>query len=241
MNIKPDVLVVWPKNADYPIWRQFIRDNRDKFEKVIIVFMETNSGHDYRSFVHQAMSQDNCIMVDQRPLQHNEDWRDHCVNLGLSYSHSDWVWFTEQDFYPHNGFWDEVQKGLDNDASVISIYQAQRMHPCCIFIDKKTLNRTSKDFSARPSLGFDHFGKLQLDLETLEPTVIGYTIDHNTYFHYNGLSHNFALMSRGEDPNYDVWRFAEYLDKCREVKVPLNPHFIELIQGYFVRKYPEFL
>jgi len=233
---KVDVLITWPNNCDYPLWREMIRANRHRFEDIIIVFMETNQGYDYKDFVKKALEEDDCIFLDEPKRSAEEDWRNNCVNFGLKHSKSDWVWFTEQDFFPQNTFWqtleDIIQTSLWGGVMV-----ANRLHPCCLLVHKDVLENTHKDFSARPEQGYDHFGRFQTDLERLN-VIHGYW-NESAYLHYNGLSQNFNLMSQGQRPNYHEAEFAEYLCKCLDVAVPLDPHFTLVVREYFQKLSPE--
>lgn len=235
---KPDLIVTWPRNTDYPLWRQFIRDNRTLFEKIIIVFHETNQGYNFREFVTQAMTPDNITFVETDFLPSGDDWRNWSVNNGLRESESEWIFFTEQDFFPKKGFWQDVQKGFEKGAEVIFAETGGRMHPCCIFIKKSLLNRTHKDFSARPDEGYDHFGRLQKDLTKMDK-VSAHVVGEKTYKHYNGLSHNFRLMAIGEDPNYEPRDFLDYLTKCMQVKVPLDSRFVSIVSNYIEKVAPD--
>ena len=64
--MKPDVIVSWPRHADYPLWRQFIRENRQRFAKVIVAFTD-HDGHDYSQFVVDAMCQDDITAISTFP------------------------------------------------------------------------------------------------------------------------------------------------------------------------------
>lgn len=236
--IKPDIIVTWPRNADYPVWRQMIRNNRHLFNEVIIVFMETNQGDDYREFVRQAMFQDHVLCVESPTLTAGEDWRNVAVNAGLLHSlHSEWIWFTEQDFFPKEGFFQEVEKHSE-DADVIYVDDGGRMHPCCIFIKRETLAKTKKQFGANPP-EYDHFGQLTKDLWTIgetEKPVTAAVVNPGLYNHMAGLSHNLTLVAKGDLPNYKREEFEAYLWNCLRVNVPLPPNLNRLIQEYFYPK-----
>lgn len=228
--IRPDVIVCWPRNCDYPLWRQFIRDNREKFNLVIVVFTETNHGEDYREFIRDAMHQDYVLFVENRPVNYGaEDWRNIGVNAALLHSYnSEWVWFTEQDFIPTNTtYWNDIQENSEK-YDILGVYQGERLHPCSIYIKQSLLNKTSKDFSAKPP-EYDHFGKLQIDIGALQRPV--YHIENN-YTHMNGLSHNIALIERGEAPNHNIPQLNQYLKDCFKVSVKHDKRFDHLISNY---------
>ncbi|MEK6881126.1 MAG: hypothetical protein AABY22_16015, partial [Nanoarchaeota archaeon] len=101
-----DLIVSHPKHLDYPLFRQFIKENRAHFKKVLIVFTDMNVPDlDYRSFIQDAMRKDKITFMDCLPAEADEDWRNKAINMALSVSDADWVYFTEQDFFPQEGFW----------------------------------------------------------------------------------------------------------------------------------------
>lgn len=232
--IKPDVIVTWPKNCDYPLWRQFIRDNRSRFNKVIIAFMEPNSGYDFKPFIQEAMWQDNIKFLDAPiPRAGIDDWRDLAVNASLLQSQSDWIWFTEQDFYPCFGFWEhEIQWSENNKCDVIAAYQSTRMHPCCMFVKRMALDKTHKNFGIVPDKT-DHFYLIQKDLED-NGAKIG-KIDPKRYHHYNGLSHNWRLVSEGGEANYQTDDFVDWLKQSLTVNVPQCPEFERIANAEITR------
>jgi hypothetical protein len=229
--IKPDVIVAWPRNADYPLWRQFIRDNRERFNLVIVVFTETHQGDDYREFVRGAMAEDWVLFIDNPPIQSGQDWRDVAMKQALLHSYnSEWVWFTEQDFLiedPHAFFQTLEVLSRRPDISWIATYDGPRLHPCCLFVRREILNQMHKDFSANPP-HYDHFGAIQQQLEGLGEEMKltkGYT-------HLAGLSHNMTLVYNSQEPNYKPEEFQNYLRECFRVTVPLDPRFTRLFKGY---------
>src|SRR3990167_7037269 len=214
---KPDLLVCWPRSCDYPLWRQMIRDNRHRFEKVIIVFTETHYGDDYREFVMHAMKEDNCIFVDCLPIRGDQDWRDVSVNAGLMYSTANWIWFTEQDFLPTSDqFWTEIYY-LARGYEVFGAFADKRLHPCCIFMNKKMLEEIPKRFGVLKNK-LDHFGQIQQSLEVRGINIA--TIRSETYHNMNGLSQNYSMAFGGAVANYHPDEFNEYLEKCLKVSVP---------------------
>ena len=230
MKIKPDIIVSWPKHTCYPLWQQFIRDNRDKFAKVIIVFTDMSIDTDYRTFVKRAMAPDNILAVMARKAGKDEDWRDIAVNKGLAYSDAEWVWFTEQDFFPLEGFDGAVDAAVHEGANVISIMTEGRMHPACIFAKRTQINKTTRNFGLIPD-ETDHFGIFQREIEVL-PDTLGLEVDKQYYKHYAGLSQNMYLLQSGELPNYFEEDFKDYLRKCLKVGVPLEPEFVKMVELY---------
>ncbi|MBU1110795.1 hypothetical protein KKB83_04210 [Patescibacteria group bacterium] len=230
--IVPDIVISWPRNCDYPMWRKFIRENRNRFKDVIIVITETNQGYDYSDFIKEEMG-GYCTVVKSPPVLSGQDWRNISTNFGLTLCSSEWVWFTEQDFYPNEEFWEYIsQITMDlNNVNVIGAYQGDRLHPCCIFAKRAVVDKTRRDFSITPGVA-DHFYKFQQDIKNI--SVI--RISAGLYEHLNGLSSNFSLIANGGVPNYEVDRFDKYIADSLNSKETLHPNFIKVCQEYLDRK-----
>lgn len=223
--MKPDIIISWPRHVDYPLWRQFIRDNRNRLSKVIIVFTNMNTDGDYRQFVQDAMARDDIIAVDNGPVLADQDWRSVAVNKALQYSDNEWVWFTEQDFSIKEGFWEEIERNVNMHYDAFGACIGTRLHPCCIFAKRKLIDSTSKNFGVIPDKS-DHFGIFQSE-------ITNYThIDPKTYGHMNGLSQNMWMLQHGEEPNYEPGNFKDYLRECLECTVPIDPKFITMAEEY---------
>lgn len=229
---KPDIIISWPRNCDYPLWRKYIRDNRPRFNQIIIVFTETNLGDDYREFVRGAMQADDVWTMDS-PIVHGEDWRNVAVNYGLLQSYNaEWIWFTEQDFLPTDDrFWQEVEAKVNAGAEYLSWKDADRHHPCCIFVKRSILSKTSKDFAARPPY-YDHFGLFTKQLETYNGGASYAEVSHDFSTHMAGLSHNVRLLVDGQQPNYKPEEFTEYLMKCVAAEIPQDIRFLTMAKKY---------
>lgn len=228
--IKPDLIVSWPRTADYPLWREFIRENRTRFDRVIIVFTETfNSLYDFTSFVMAVMLQDNCIFIDSPAVNHEkQDWRNVAIHAGLGQSfEAEWVWFTEQDFLPKDGFWEAVESAISAGEEVIGVKSGDRLHPCCLLIKKSILIRTCQDFGIRKDIS-DHFSMIQRSLEGLG--VKPFILSENLYSHMAGTTANLMLVMDGKIPNYKPEEYLEYLNKCLKCKIPLHQYFIGAVR-----------
>lgn len=223
---KPDVIICHPFHLDYPLWRKFIHENRARFKKVIIVFTDMNVRDlDYRGFVQNAMAKDDVIFLDCLPAKANEDWRSKAVNMALTVSDAGWVWFTEQDFTPLEGFWDAIYQREDISVDdVMAIKEGDRIHPACLFVKRKLIDETSKDFGVTPDEA-DHFYKFVRELGFM------YIIPQEFWAHMNGLSQNMWMLQQGIDPNYKPKEFKEYCKKCLKVD-PIHPDFFELFSWY---------
>lgn len=218
--MKPDVIVCWPRSCDYPLWRQFIRDNRARFAKVIVAFTE-HDGLDYQEFVINAMKPDDMKFVwsNRRP---DQDWRDGAVNGALSLSDAEWVWFTEQDLIITDPrFW-WVTHGI-TDMDVIGWHENNetRWHPSCLFVRRSAIDRTGYHFGVTKH--GDHFAQFSDELPE------GYRIRPLFFEHLQGLTQNHWLVDSGQAPTgiFNEARFRQYLRDCMEVTVPLDPGWVE--------------
>lgn len=226
MNI--DVIVAWPRNCDYPLWRLFLKENHQRFNATYIIFTETNDDFDYRKFVSGQLTPLDKVWVMESPeIKAGEDWRNVAICRALRFSRSPWVWFTEQDFEIKGNFFEEVEKKAREGFKIIGAYQDNRLHPCCIFMERDTLIKFTLDFGIVPNQ-LDHFGLIQQQIEERQLPVA--RIAEDLYFHYNGLSHNWILVSKGEQPNYQPAEFIAYLESCLEAPVKLDPTFKEIAQ-----------
>lgn len=230
----PDVVCSWPRHTDFPLWRQQIHDNRSLFNKVIVVFTDMNVQKDYREFIGMVMKEDNITFVDSDPVNSPDDWRNIAVNTGLRYSTAEWVWFTEQDFFWKEGFWEKVYE-YAGSAMVMAANVQGRMHPCCIFIRRFVLDKhTRKDFSVIPNVS-DHFSKIQEDLQN----QIIVWIPDRLYTHMSGLSQNMFLLTCrkffGKDPREVMTypkEFKKYCEDCLKLDIPMHRDFEEMFREY---------
>lgn len=231
--MKPDVLICWPDNCDYPLFRQFIRDNRELFNKIIIVFTAVNRPPNISSFIVKVMREDDVLFLINPfdPVeQPTGDWRNVAMNEALKFSTSQWVWFIEQDFIIKNiaEFMGTIQ-ALMLSYNVIGIHEGKRLHPCCLLINRKFLQQLDNDFSAK-SPEYDHFGAIQKQLEELniQPAII----PENMYIHMAGVSHNWNLVLAKEQVLYRPEQFKLWLAECLKVKVPLNYLWAQAAKKY---------
>lgn len=233
MIVIPDVIVCYPNNCDYPLFRKYIHDERARFNQIHIVFTETNSDVNFTSFVQQAMFDDWTLNIIANPVSHGEDWRDKAIHQALMHSlHSEWILFIEQDFFMRDGFWDEVYQAC-NTNDVVAVYDNDRMHPCFILVKREILYKTRMNFGIVPNIS-DHFSMIQQDLESMEDVKI-HKIKQSLYHHMNGLSSNFYLISQGKDPNYNPVEFQNYLKECLATPVLLHPKFVDIASDYLKR------
>ena len=204
-----DVIVSWPRNCDYPLWRRFLRDERSRFGRVLVVFTD-HAGDDISGFVRAHLEAD-CL--DSRSV--SGDWRDTAVNQALDHSTSERVWFTEQDFLIGEGFWEQV----DGSPAIGWQEHDDRWHPSCLFVNRDLIERTSRYFGTEP---VDHFYRFGKELEALTPIkrLVG------GFEHLQGTSQNHWLIDSNVDEGvFKRERFRRYLRDCLDAGVPLHPEW----------------
>lgn len=226
-----DLIICWPDNCDYPLWRAFLTVHREYFAKVIVVFTTTNQGDDYREFVRGAMAEDGVTFLESRPIVGDEDWRDVAVNQALDVSTGMWVWFTEQDFFVLSAaFWAMVGRYMLEKDAIGYKDGATRLHPSCLFVKRYYINQTGRNFGIVPNR-LDHFARFYTSLR-LSGAKIAELIDKSAgvelWYHMNGLSHNMTLLKRGEPVTYKPDEFLGYLQLCLASGVKLDPRFTTL-------------
>lgn len=223
--IKPDALYAHPSHTMYPLWMKFIHENREKFSKVIVVFTNMNTEWDYRNFIRDAMKNDNITFLECEKVAGEDDWRNIAVNTGLKYSDNEWVFFSEEDFFPLPGFWECVDS-FTSHGNMCGAFQEGRLHPCCIFVPRRLIERTSKNFGVVRDQ-HDHFWVFQSELDT----GIGLIPDH-FYKHMNGLSQNMWMLQNGEEPNFRPDEFRQYCKDCLESGAPIHQTIEQLFKVY---------
>lgn len=225
---KPDIVIAHPSHLQYPLWQKFIHENRDRFGKVIIVFTKMNADTgDYRKFVQDAMSIDTVTCLDNDEVRADQDWRDVAVNRALKYSNSEWVLFTEQDFFPLEEFWEEVERQSKENDIFGAVIQ-DRLHPCCIFAKREVIEKTSKNFGVVKDK-LDHFGVFQQEVGSFS------AIPERYWYHMNGLSQNLYMLQKGDEPNFGINEFKEYCERCLESEY-IHEDFRELFLWYLNEK-----
>lgn len=244
---KPDLLICWIKHCDYPISRKFLRKYRDFFGKIVIYWSEHFRHMYYDKFIQEDLSGlENIVFLQNIDYKYGvEDWRNIATNYMLKQSSSEWLCSVEQDFFTED--WDKLLKavneasktheiigfkGHDYQQSYQGYLKGSYVHPAFFFIKRSLLEKTSKDFGAKPDEGYDHFGKITRDLMEMK-VPIWYTQDHGfpetTTFHQGGINFNYL---EGLKPGFSFHRpelFYIYNYWSKKVDVPQSPEFVELM------------
>lgn len=233
LPIKVDLICSWPVHLYYPWFINYLRRERNRFAKVICVFTEMNTPRNYRNFIEESMKGSNIIFTLNDKVQAKDDWRNLAVNKGLQYSDSPWVLFTEQDFIIDNPelFWETTWKHIITRNLDAFVYlEGNRPHPAFWLVKREFIDKTSKNFSVKPNIS-DHFSIFD---EELRKTIahVGYFYPREDFHHLNGLSQNMYLLQSGQEPNYRIDDFKQYLKDCLALDIPQEPETVELIKNY---------
>lgn len=221
-----DVLVTWPSWLDYPIWRWYIRANRDLFNKVLVTFYSQGEG-DVTRFLYDNFPEATFLVSDDSA----HTWRGTAVNVGLNQSHAPWVWFTEQDFiWKSDHFFDIVFAAMGT-ADVIAVKHGDRLHPCCLFAKRSLIDRTSRNFDPAGK-DMDHFSVLSKEIKEIADVVyledLG-LLEGKDWFHMSSLTWNYQ---RAHDKDVaDIHNLRDFLVwnyYSRVVDVPQTPEFLAL-------------
>lgn len=223
-----DLVICWGINTDYPLWRAWLRRNRSRFNEVIISFSPAYGGINYREFIKNVMRDDYCLFVNDEATPAGEDWRSHATNRALLHSYNaPYIWFTEQDFFPTDEFWQELDEAPESDYYKVD--DKGRLHPCSLLIKREVLNKTKKNFGIVPDIS-DHFSIIQRDLERMGASY--FISSPDKYKHFNGWTSNFYLITQGQAPNYNKDEFDDYLRQSLDCGVACSPQYTSLVESY---------
>lgn len=229
---KADILVTWPRNMDYPLFRLWLEKNKQFYNKVVVSWTgvaEDGIDQDVESLL------DFAIFVDgERNDQYADDWRNAATNSGLDMSTSEWVWFLEPDFFMDTDMpYCLADTMLTNNC--IGFYEANRLHPACLLIKRDLIEKTSRNFSVDHSRQLDHFGIFTEELERLcEPTLLGSLMVG--YYHMQGLTHNYSLERQGMDIGYKPDEFYFYNKRAITLQPRQSEGFLKLMTGIEARR-----
>lgn len=213
---KPDLITVWPKSVDYPLFRYNLARYREYFDQVLIAISDNGLTEDYTNFLTNNIKDAHFKFIPR--AAGDQDWRNVAVNTMLEKSQADRVLFIEQDFLIRDERFFEVLLNV-NEYDALYYDEDGRMHPALALVPRHIIDRTSKDFSARPP-AYDHFGlffkeMIQLcnatDLETVG------LHDKEDYLHLSGLTQNYFAK-----PFHKPNQFLSYNRLCLDLPVVFN-------------------
>jgi len=214
---KPDVLLTWPSGCDYPLCRFQVQFFRNYFEQVIISTYD-HGEPDFREFLKTAMKK--TAFVD---LGHDDvHWRERCIIAGLEKSKSDWILFTEQDFFWKGDHFLEMVLAETINSDVIGIKQGNRLHPCFLLVKRSTLEKTTKEFGVQGQ-DKDHFQKVSEQLLNIgkfkDIRDIG-LFEGIDWYHFSSMTWNIFRIKDGDIKEFhDPAEFLVYNTMSRTKKV----------------------
>lgn len=240
---RPDLLLQYCVYCDYPIYRAWIKKYRNKFNKIIIYPSRHHGVIDLEEFAKRVIPE---TWVDHEVIDYGvQDWRQAETEPLLKHVESDWIWFSEQDFFTKD--WDKLFKDLEStsrDADMMGLWNPTNfpyIHPSCLIIKKELLDATNKDFRAHPEInGGDHFCMITQDAKRLQANIVtlqdmGYTEDRAT--HLGGLTYVYQNFKEDFSNHIGVKypsMFQLYNSMQRLAPVEHNQEFINL--SYRVEK-----
>lgn len=207
-----DIIIEHPKDTLYPWWMEAMRQNRDRFNRLIVVMTQRATDLDFTEYLRSSIPN---LTIIESYLDDGKDWRNAAITEALGKSDADRILFLEQDFLFEKSFLDRV---LGMDANTVGFYEGTRLHPAFLLVKKSVLQNTRQDFSVDPDKG-DHFSKLTTDLEKLGDIK---TLDGNDWKHLSGLTQNYRLQGNF----HNAQEFWEYLKLCEGL--PQHSKWVDL-------------
>ena len=226
--MKPDVVLTWPRHADYPIFRAWLERERGHLGYVSVAFTEHHVGRDYRPYLrHELLLRVPGVHLVDAPREDGRDWRDTAVNLALDRVHGDWVLFMEQDFIvtDDRAFREAIVRTTCSGSHVVGAGyvdrgDGDRLHPSCLLVRRDVVEQTSRYFGPEPVDHFHAFGR-----EVQEHGLVDDLLSrldqapefgHTGHFaHVGGLTQNHNLSDAGHmEQVRRPCEHARYLDAC---------------------------
>lgn len=234
--LKADILVTWPRNMDYPLFRLWLDRNKQKYNKLIVSWTGVEENEIHKS-IGYLLDPSKSIFIDgERNDQYADDWRNAATNSGLDASTSEWVWFLEPDFFMEPDMLYSLSEAMETN-NCIGFHEANRLHPACLLVKRDLIEKTSRNFSADHARQLDHFCIFTEEVERLcTPTLIdSFGV---AYYHMQGVTHNYSLLRQGEKIGYKPDEFYLYNQKCLELQ-PKQCIFFQEIMEKIEREAPE--
>jgi hypothetical protein len=239
---KPDLLITWIKHCDYPIFREFLVNHSNFFNKIIIYWSEHNRFPYFDHFIQDAIRQDVYELFDHPeiifldPIETDwgkEDWRNKSTNYMLHFSESEWVCSIEQDWFSND--WNKLLTATQEamkDNDLVGWWQENNeyIHPSYWFIKRNILDQTNKDFSARD--GQDHFGWISKDVIKMNGKIkttqqMGF-VDFKDCFHLGGVNQNYLEGMKKDFVFHRPEIFYVYNYWCQKAEVTQDSRFTQI-------------
>lgn len=254
--MKPDLIAQYCIFCDYPLFRENLIKYRDRFNKIILYPSRHHGKIDLEHFAQKAIQE---AWVKDHAIDWttpNIDWRQAEVEPCLKFVESDWIFFTEQDFFCKDWgkLFDDVDKA-SKTADMIGWWNPTHfpyVHPSCLFIKKEMFDKTKKDFRAHSEInGADHFSMITKEVWDLGGKIktlqsLGYE-EWKDAFHLGGLTYVYQDWKGDGTDHFGVKNleaFYVYNHLIREAKVEQNVSFLALsreIETSLRQRFPELI
>lgn len=224
--------------CDYPLLRYHHQKYGGMVNKTIVYPSRHHGYIDLEDFMKKEYP---VTWVNPVPIDWStENWRQAETDPCLKESTAEWVWFSEPDFFVKNWdkFYEDIEKAM-KISDMIGWYNPTNfpyVHPCCLFIKRELLEKTSKDFKAHPEInGADHFSMITHDVQELDAQIItlqdlGYNQWENA-FHLGGLTYPYQNWTDEGTNTFGVGNvsaFFSYNHFIRQLPVVQHDGFMEL-------------
>jgi len=227
--ILPNILITQPTHVDFPLFRYQMEKYKKYFNKLIICFSPGIKDRNLEEFFRKNMPDAEFVM----PYSNYPDWRQNSMMALLNRSNTDYVILLEQDFMiKDENFFEKLYPYARNNQ-FIGYSEGDRIHPAFSIIKTELLYLTSKDFSAYPDQGMDHFGKFFKELCNLvkfrDIREFGLK-ERKDFYHLAGCTQNFHCFREGQ-PFYKPDEFLTYNSLIQKLPIVQDQTFMSYCEG----------
>lgn len=228
--IKPNLFITQPTHIDFPLFRYYLEQYKewDFFSRIVIVFTPGLKERNLKPFIKSAIK--DVDFIDSHYMF--PDWRQNAMLSLLDASNSSHFLNMEQDFMIRP---EDLKTVLEHTRNYdfIGFKEGERIHPAFSLIKRGNLYLTSKDFSAYPDKGLDHFGLFFKEMENLtkfkDIRDFG-LVYRKDYYHLNGLTQNYHCFREGQ-PFYQPNEFLQYNHLVQKLPIPQSQEFMNYCEG----------
>ena len=221
--IKSNLFLTWPEHCDYPLFRYYLEQYREFFSRIVIVFTQGLKERNLKPFIKSAIK--DVDFIDSHYMF--PDWRQNAMLSLLDNSNSSHFLNMEQDFMIKPEYLKMVLSHTRN-YDFIGYKEGDRIHPAFSLVKRSNLYLTSKDFSAYPDEGLDHFGLFFKEMENLtkfkDIRELG-IFERKDFYHIAGLTQNYHCFKEGQ-PFYKPSEFLTYNSLVQKLPIPQSQEFM---------------
>lgn len=216
--LRPNLYVIYPVHIDYPLFRHNLNKFKSFFSHIFVGLTNLNQENNYRTFIINRLPFATIVKPSNKEL----DWRNDITRPMLTlYPINEYCVFWEQDFLikSHRFF----ERLFEKDHNFVYYKEGGRIHPAFCLVKREILDKTSKDFSAYPDEGMDHFGKFFNEVQAIDKgenlVDLGFR-DKDDFYHVAGVTQNYYC----HEMNQPFHKHKEFL--CYNYQSMLLPHQI---------------